>query len=524
MLLFRLSVFIIPLLFFLIAPTLSKKFKPPKKGEIFKPKTIIAYNEFLKNHTYSLVLFTIPKCSLSKYAKKSIKTVSRNLKNKANVDFFENLGIAIVNLKKINSLQENLNISSTPLIMIFRETFPFKRFIGAYEKTDFLQWFLQEITRDIPKISNFDEFRKNNEKSVSVLVDREDLRKHSILQVLLKMKENFNDLQYGYHFIIKKGFLEESQCFEAEIYFKNRENEEKIKFSDEIWEKFEFLKEKIEEFFFLNEKYNFFDENKIRRVLAKKIGVFMFWSFFEDKKPSEKIEKILKFSEFHQKEFRVFFARIEFQDVNIRKWLRFLGFDLEKTEKIDEKIIYLKQDHIDDNIEKYILDDKITVNLESLEEFHKGIYTGKTKPYLRNLDVKSPEITENLIRMNAFSYKKYITENKDSSKKDKDIFIAFCPESDQRCGKFLGFFEDFAAGLYHITDLLFGIFDPEKNDFLGKEIRVFPTLRLFPAGNRNKFEEFRGEELNQENLDIFLKGHLTVLDTTKIRRVKEDEE
>lgn len=513
----RFAFFFFPLLFFLIVPTLSK-FKPPKKGEIFKPKTLMAYNEFLKNHTYSLVLFTIPKCSLSKFAKKSIKMASKNLKNKEKLAFFESLGIAIVNLKKIDFLQENLNISSTPLIMIFREIFPFKKFIGAYEKTDFLQWFLQEITRDIPKIRNFDEFKVYNDKSVSVLVDKEDLRKHSILQVLLKMKEIYNDLQYGYYFSENKGFLEEIQCFEAEIYLKNRENEEKIQIENEIWEKVDFLKEKIEEFFFLNEKYSFFDENKIRRVLAKKMGVLMFWSLFEEKIPSVKIEKLMKFSEFHQTEFRIFFAKIETQDVNVRKWLRFLGFDLENPEKITEKIIFLKQNHIDDNIEKYVFDEKKAVTLEFLEEFYKGVYTGKTKPYLRNLPIKSPEITENLIRLNALSYKKYITENKDSS---KDIFIAFCPESDKRCLKFLGFFEDFAAGLYHINDLLFAIFDPEKNDFLGKEIRVFPTLRFFPAGNRGKFEEFGGGELNQENIDIFLKEHLTVLSTTKIRRVKE---
>ena len=184
----RLSFYIFPLLFFLIVPPTLSKFKPPKKGEIFKPKTMIAYNEFLKNHTYSLVLFTIPKCSLSNFAKKLIKIASKNLKNKGNAAFFENLGISIVDLKKIDFLQETLNISSTPLIMIFRETFPFKRFIGAYEKTDFFQWFMQEITRDIPKIRDFDEFIANNDKSVSVLVDREDLRKHSILQVLLKKR------------------------------------------------------------------------------------------------------------------------------------------------------------------------------------------------------------------------------------------------------------------------------------------------------------------------------------------------
>jgi len=489
------------------------------KRQIFKPKSITSYNEYLKNHTYSLVLFSMPNCALSKYARKTIKIAFKAFKTKPKEPFFDNLGLSIVNLKRVPSLAKTLNISSTPQLMIFRETFPFKNFLGSYyENSDkILNWFLQEITRDIPKISDLNLFLETKPKSAVLLCDSEDLRRHSILQLLLKVKEIYEDVQYAYFLMdsmtLKGNFLNIFQCFDAEIHLKNQGFKESIQItSDESVRDVKGLVEKFDNFFLLKEKYWFFQESILRKVLSKRGWVMMYWSYFEQK-DSNLIESLLKFSNDNNENPKLFLAKIDIQDTQIRKWLRFLGFDIEKPSNIKETLIFLRQDHIEDNILKYIYD-KEEISLKNLENYFEEIRQGKKQPHFRNFQKTPVKIAQNLIRMDSVSYRKFIEKNEDNS---KDFLIAFCPERDKRCGKFLDFYKEFAEGLFHLNDLMFGVFDPETNDFQGKEVRVFPTIRLFPAKNRKNVEEFRGKEINQASLDEFLKKHLTILQTTKIR-------
>ena len=91
----------------------------------------------------------------------------------------------------------------------------------------------------------------------------------------------------------------------------------------------------------------------------------MFWIDQEDLKKHSILQILKNESKNTMIEYGYYFikkklAKFEIQDVNARKWLGFLWFDLGKNVQIEEKIINLKQNHINDNIEKYLFDEKKT--------------------------------------------------------------------------------------------------------------------------------------------------------------------
>ncbi len=85
---------------------------------------------------------------------------------------------------------------------------------------------------------------------------------------------------------------------------------------------------------------------------------------------------------------------------------------------------------------------------------------------------------------------------------------------------FYNFFEEFAGELFHLESLIFAIFDPETDDFRGKEVRYYPTIRLFKANARENPLEFNGNTIEKSGLDEFLRNSLSILNITKIRKTK----
>lgn len=92
--------------------------------------------------------------------------------------------------------------------------------------------------------------------------------------------------------------------------------------------------------------------------------------------------------------------------------------------------------------------------------------------------------------------------------------MTFCPKRYKKCERVFEYIEELADKLYHISNLLFAKFDPEKNDNLdGLPVIYFPTIRFYTT--TDKFPPhsfFANNTFTFENLDNFVKDHLTVLD------------
>lgn len=482
---------------------------------IFRPKNLTSYQKYLKSHKYTLSLYYHPNCRLSllmktpfKKAEKALKLRFQRTKNR----FFKEIGISLINVQRLG-----INIPQTPKILIFRSKTPYKAYLGDYNKEiPLLDWFIKEIGRDIPEItSNSGFYKEMDSKGVFslLIIDENDLRIDESLKNLCNIKEIFKEIHIKRVFSSLLGInpFWQDKCFEGILLLKDSFNKEVVNLSIKDCLNYKSLLKAFEDFFYGNKRPFLFEEVLIRRLLARKHDIFLYYSR-NSSQNTEFLEILNKFI-VESPNSRLFIAFDAQKDLVLTKWVRFLGISNEKP----FALVLLTQESPDDNILKYHYNIKtLEITPESLKSFYSDFQAG-ILPYYRRKSQKETFLkTPNLIELNSDSYEAIMRESNPNY--TKDLVIAFCPYSDVKCLKFLVLFEEITKELFHLERLVFGVLDPETEDFKGREVRVIPTIRLFSAGKREYYKEFEGNQLSKEKLHMFLRDSLTILNSTEIRR------
>ena len=502
--------------------------------KLFKPDAEPPFLSFLSSHRYSLILFTHTNCKLSRslkpYMRKTLKSLKSRYK-KTKDPFFISLGLSIVNLKYATYAQKALNIEKTPTIMIFRGLTPYKTHIGGFPKdVNMLDWFIKEISRDIVEIENEDIFFRNYKK-IAIYASNNAEYDGETNKNLMYIKEKYKDIQIRRMNLLdfrkicqKMSFLMNFQCFPeyGVLALYNEGFYTEIPFLEKIYD-IKGLFKIFDDFFYSIDLVFLFEEKIIRRLLGENNDIMILLTSYDDQKAYVKAAKdnFLEFIRLYHdayKMLRFSLALTTSKDRNMIKWLRFFGYNIEKNN--ENALILINQKDKESNILKYFYKEngktqgEFDISIKKYMNFYQNYIKGSIKPYFRRSAVFPKKIEVNLYRLDSYDFEKYL---KNIEYSNKDLLIGFCPEKDYRCNKFYRFFEDLADELYHLEDLMFGFFDPETDDFIGKEVRVFPCIRLYPARKREEFIEFHGDEAKKEDIDDFLKKYLTILNTTKIR-------
>lgn len=470
--------------------------------------TLQSFNNFLSKNSYSLVLFTSPSCKLSNSLQKPLKFHCETLKTRyedTKSRFFAEIGLASLNIENFPSLQQVFNVSSTPKLLLFRENWPFRAI--SWEKlreNGFLQLLIREILADVAKIESFEEIVRVFERfprNALLFIEKTDLRMNFLLDNLLKIKEIFKEVQ------LFRVNLQTNREFWREVCWENagklllvRENAHFQEISLENASKFEEMTQFFEKFFYSGDVLYNFNEIIARKMLEDaNLTVFLF--FLEEKQEFLQ-EDLRELQEFNRKfkEIRVFFA--EKAQKPMQKWTNFLGNQ--------GNLFILSQKNKDFNILKYVFPKNSRISQENLRVFLENYQENRLQPVLRSNEPlrKLEETRENLV---FFTGEQFFNEITNKTQRNKEFLVVFCQEKDEKFLKIKSFFTNFAEKLQHLRDFAIVLFDPERNDFIGKEIRVFPTLRLFPKKSEENCEEFKENVVTEELVDDFLQRNLRIL-------------
>lgn len=225
------------------------------------------------------------------------------------------------------------------------------------------------------------------------------------------------------------------------------------------------------------------------------------------------------------------------------KWLNFFGLDKKEPSQPILTILHLSKNK---NIVKYIL--KPTSYHESLTQTEIALFFQKfrnndLKPFIRSEQIEKDEFSEHIdiisdhhtksenLGKHEFMEHKYFQPddinkkylNKKNFQKltglnfsnatenlKKDALVVFCPERFQKCQEVWRIFDDLTDQLAHLErEFTVWRFDPEKNDFDGRPLVYFPTVRLYLKGRKEPLE-FQND-VSIENLNNFLRKHLTAI-------------
>lgn len=482
-------------------------------------KSMMSYHRFLEKYEYSLILFTSDECKFSNKFQKSINLSSKKVKdfyNKTKDPFFLSIGFAKIKLNNLPSLAYLLNLSQTPTFLLFRGIYPYKFLtINYHDKSDLVEWTIKEILKDIKKIQTKQEielFFLNFRESVVIIMDSNDYRQGLILNYFLKVKDIYPNVQYRRvepYIVFEEPFFWEDKChysIKILFYFGKNEEFEVIELKDGSFISYEDLVFLFDKYFLPANGIHPFDEVLVRKFLKMRYPILLY-ILSEDDNSSQKLEILQTFCQ-KNNEIRGFF--IKDNKFDLRKWINFLGKK--------GYLFLITQENEDSNILKFPFPIKQIISIENLEFFYKDYLNQKIEPYLRN----NPQLSlnnnfqENLLFYDAKDFhQKIILKNN----RNQDFLLVFCSEKDDKFTVILEFFQKIANKLFHLQDFTIIFFDPEKNDFIGKEIRFFPTIRLYTT--KNEIIEYPSNILEENSLDVFLQNSLTILNKTNIRKKSE---
>ena len=100
------------------------------------------------------------------------------------------------------------------------------------------------------------------------------------------------------------------------------------------------------------------------------------------------------------------------------------------------------------------------------------------------------------------------TFERDVLKSDKDVFVKFYAPWCGHCKKLAPDYIELAKKLKNNKKLLIAEIDATANEIESVRISGFPTLKLWPAGDKSKAVDYRGNRTIAD-MEKFLKEHVT---------------
>lgn len=465
---------------------------------------------FLNSSKFSIVLFYLPKCeyskniiSILKQASKKLKKYTINSQSSTSITF----GFGKINVLKEIFLSNSFKIQETPIIYLFKGEKPIKIFSGERTSENIYDFIFRETQYETQELlcEEIELFMKNNYKSVILFHEKESDNK-KLLNNFRELKKYFTDISYG---------LSECEFYSSNenmIVFKN------FKTTSNFYLKTEEDYNLDSMIVFINENNNngifVFEEKIIMSYLRKKIKIMIL--FTNDDTSLEYISRTTQnfklFAENYRNllKFSVAF-NLDFKNKN---WLNFIDFNSNFS---DISLIIVEFGQFD-NLNKYIYmeSDKKThkqfnLSYNDILNFYFSYKNNTLKPYIRSEKKINFNLNKtNFIRLVASNFEEIVYD------RNKDVLVAFCPERYLKCIDLWEILNQVADDLFHLIDFLICKFDPEKNDFIGRPIGYFPTIRLYKSIDKTDVVEL-GDDISKEQIHNFLKRELSILDIKNIR-------
>ena len=150
---------------------------------------------------------------------------------------------------------------------------------------------------------------------------------------------------------------------------------------------------------------------------------------------------------------------------------------------------------------------------ENLELFLQSWLDGKMKPPIRSEEI--PETQEGPVyKLVNKSFKKEVMDN------DLNVFVKFYSPTCPHCIKLKPDFEELAEKLKYNKNIRIAEYNMKQNDFEEFQIRGYPTLILFKAGEKDKHITYRGNRTVEDMMNFVISN---MGNTEEIVKRKEEQ-
>eukprot|EP00658_Telonema_sp_P-2_P058966 TRINITY_DN475_c0_g1_i13.p1 TRINITY_DN475_c0_g1~~TRINITY_DN475_c0_g1_i13.p1 ORF type:complete len:360 (+),score=56.16 TRINITY_DN475_c0_g1_i13:654-1733(+) len=139
---------------------------------------------------------------------------------------------------------------------------------------------------------------------------------------------------------------------------------------------------------------------------------------------------------------------------------------------------------------------------EAIQQFLENYSKGKVPQILRSEAVPPPQAQGEVRKIVQESFASEVEEN------ELDVLVEFYAPWCEHCKELKPKYEQLASNLKDVSTLVIGKVDAEQNELPQVKIEGFPTIKLWPAGQKENPVNFEGER-TLDGLSSFLKEHVT---------------
>jgi protein disulfide-isomerase A1 len=140
-----------------------------------------------------------------------------------------------------------------------------------------------------------------------------------------------------------------------------------------------------------------------------------------------------------------------------------------------------------DNMKKFNYEGKINeLSVDSLKKFIEDFKGGKLSAFLKSEEIPADNSQPVKVIVGK-SFKNMVLDS------DSDVLMEFYAPWCGHCKKLAPIYDELAAELKDVKDLVIAKMDATANEVDGVDIRGYPTLKFYPKGNKSSPVEYEGE-------------------------------
>jgi protein disulfide-isomerase A1 len=471
---------------------------PQKDGVLILTSETI--DEAIKTYPRLAVLMFAPWCP---HCKEFYPEIVKALKDPE----MKKMGVAFgrVDIEYNTKVSEEYNIRGMPTVIYFENGVKNVIYGGGRDHNNIVEWFhkkliskthnlqsLEEIkTYEKPPVHKFIYFGKNPER----IKQYEDFIQQDDDTVFGLVKDEKLIKEYG-----KKP--------ETLVLFKNFDDPPYVDIQN-------ITKENINNEIKLNRFPLIFDDcNDLLNLMT----IYRFPGLFllrneKDKEKTPAIDKtFFKLAKEHRT--KLMFCKLDLADEMALRMIRVSNMTKASAEKNEPGILILD---FAKGFNKFKSEDFFpSFTVENMEKFVNDYATGKIKPPIRSEEI--PEKQEKAVyKLVNKSFKKEVLDS------NINVFVKFYSPNCPHCVRLEPAFNELAEKLKYNKNLIVAEYNLIANDFDWFQIRGYPTLIMFKAGDKEHHITYEGNRTVEDMMNFVISNLGEVKEQKEDKKIKEEE-
>jgi len=410
-----------------------------------------------------------------------------------------------VDIEYNTKVAEDYKVRGMPTVIYFENGVKNEIYGGGRSSNNIVEWFYKKLISKTHNLQSLEEIKTYEKPFVHKFIYFGNNPER------IKQYEDFiqqnDDTIFG---LVKdeKLIKEYGKTPETLVLFKNFDDPPFVDIKN-------ITKENIEKEIKLNQFPLIFDDCG---TLLSLMSVYRFPGLFllrneNDKEKTPAIDKSF-FNLAKEHRTKIMFCKIDLKDDLADRIIKVSNMTKPSAEKNEPGILILD---FKKGVNKFISEDFFpTFTVEGMEKFINDYAAGKIKPPVQSEEI--PEKQEKAVyKLVNKSFKKEVLDS------NVNVFVKFYSPHCPHCVKLEPAFNELAEKLKYNKNLIVAEYNLVANDFDWFEIRGYPTLIMFKAGDKEHHITYEGNRTVEDMMNFVIANLGEVKDEKEDKKLKEEE-